>query len=169
MHFYADFVKYYAYGTVLITLPTDNSSAPARRALLTRIIRERSVGRQAELVDLLRKEGHPATQSSVSRDLRELGVAKLGDRYVLPAAAPAPLPEFGAVRAFVTAILPAGDNLIVLKTRIGSAQGVALAIDTAQWPEVVGTISGDDTIFIATPGVQAQRRLRDKLLDIFGI
>ena len=153
----------------MITLPHDHSSAPARRALLTRIIRERIVGRQAELVDLLRQEGHPATQSSISRDLRELGVAKLGDRYVLPAAAAAPRPEFRAVRAFVTAILPAGGNLIVLKTQIGSAQGVALAIDTAQWPEVVGTISGDDTIFIATPGAQAQQRLREKLLDIFGI
>jgi transcriptional regulator of arginine metabolism len=69
----------------------------------------------------------------------------------------------------VTAILPAGGNLVVLKTRIGSAQSVALAIDTAQWPEVVGTISGDDTIFIATPGAPAQQRLREKLLDIFGI
>jgi transcriptional regulator of arginine metabolism len=153
----------------VITLPSDHSSAPARRALLARIIRERIVGRQAELVDLLREEGHPATQSSISRDLRELGVAKLGDRYVLPAAAAAPRPEFGAVRAFVTAILPAGGNLIVLKTQIGSAQSVALAIDTAQWPEVVGTISGDDTIFIATPGAPAQQRLREKLLDIFGI
>ena len=153
----------------MITVPPDHSSAPARRALLTRIIRERSVGRQAELVDLLRSEGHPATQSSVSRDLRELGVAKRGDRYVLPAAAASPLPEFGTVRAFVTAILPAGGNLVVLKTRIGSAQSVALAIDTAQWPEVVGTISGDDTIFIATPGAPAQQRLREKLLDLFGI
>ena len=153
----------------MITLPPDHPSAPARRALLSKIIRERTVGRQAELVDLLREEGHPATQSSVSRDLRELGVAKMGDRYVLPAAAAAPLPEFGTVRAFVTAILPAGDNLVVLKTRIGAASGVALAIDTAQWPEVVGTISGDDTLFIATTGAQAQRQLREKLLDIFGI
>ena len=153
----------------MITSPSDHSSAPSRRALLTRIIRERSVGRQAELVELLRAQGHPATQSSVSRDLRELGVAKLGDRYVLPDAAASPRPEFGAVRTFVTAILPAGENLVVLKTRIGSAQGVALAIDTAQWPEVVGTISGDDTIFIATTGLQAQRRLRARLLDIFGI
>ena len=93
----------------------------------------------------------------------------MGDRYVLPATVASPRPEFGAVRTFVTAILPAGGNLIVLKTRIGSAQGVALAIDTAQWPEVVGTISGDDTIFIATTGLQAQRRLRARLLDTFGI
>lgn len=153
----------------MIISPPEHSSAPARRNLLAKIIRERSVGRQAELVDLLRKEGHPATQSSVSRDLRELGVAKMGDRYVLSETALSPKTEFGAVRQFVTAILTAGGNLIVLKTRIGSAQSVALAIDSAQWPEVVGTISGDDTIFIATQGAQAQRRLDEKLHDIFGI
>lgn len=153
----------------MITSSPDNPSAPARRSLLAKIIRERSVGRQAELVDLLRKEGHPATQSSVSRDLRELGVAKMGDRYVLSAAAQTPRTEFGAVRQFVTAILSAGANLLVLKTRIGSAQSVALAIDSAQWPEVIGTISGDDTIFIATAGAQAQRRLGDRLHEIFGI
>ena len=148
---------------------TDNHSAPARRILLARIIRERIVGRQAELVELLRKQGHAATQSSVSRDLRELGVAKMGDRYVLPTAALSPKTELPAVRPFVTAILSAGGNLIVLKTRIGSAQSVALAIDTAQWPEVVGTISGDDTIFIAASSAQAQRRLSEKLHDTFGI
>ena len=147
----------------------DHHSAPARRNLLAKIIREHSVGRQAELVELLRKQGHPATQSSVCRDLRELGVAKMGDRYVLPEAALSPRTEFPAVRQFVTAILSAGGNLIVLKTRIGSAQSVALAIDAAQWSEVIGTISGDDTIFIATLSAQAQRRLGDRLHDIFGI
>jgi transcriptional regulator of arginine metabolism len=150
-------------------LPPETASAPARRNLLAKIIRERIVGRQAELVALLRKEGHPATQSSVSRDLRELGVAKMGDRYVLSQTALSPKAEFSTVRQFVTAILCAGSNLVVLKTRIGSAQGVALAIDTAQWPEVVGTISGDDTIFIATSGTRAQRRLDERLHEIFGI
>ena len=67
---------------------TDPSSAPARRMALAKIIREQTVGRQSELVAMLRKHGHVATQSSVSRDLRELGVAKQGDRYVLPETAP---------------------------------------------------------------------------------
>ena len=64
--------------------------------------------------------------------------------------------------------MTAGTNLTVLKTTIGSAQSVAVAIDTAQWPEVVGTISGDDTIFIATTGAAAQRKLGDRLLALFG-
>ncbi len=147
---------------------SEPNNAPARRTMLAKIIREQRVGRQTELVDLLRKLGHIATQSSVSRDLRELGAAKMGDRYVLPEAAAQPKNNFSALKQFVNGRLTAGTNLTVLKTTIGSAQSVAVAIDTAQWPEVVGTISGDDTIFIATAGAAAQRKLSDRLLAIFG-
>jgi transcriptional regulator of arginine metabolism len=147
---------------------TDNTSAPARRTALAKIIREQSVGRQTELVDMLRKHGHAATQSSVSRDLRELGVAKMGDRYMLPDAASPPKNNFSTLKQFVSARLTAGTNLTVLKTTVGSAQSVAVAIDTARWPEVIGTISGDDTIFIATAGAREQRKLAERLLAIFG-
>jgi transcriptional regulator of arginine metabolism len=147
---------------------TDNSSAPARRTTLAKIIREQAVGRQAELVAMLRQHGHAATQSSVSRDLRELGVAKLGDRYVLPDSAAPPNNDFSTLKQFVNAQLTAGTNLTVLKTTVGSAQSVAVAIDTARWPEVVGTISGDDTIFIATAGAREQHKLGLRLRAIFG-
>jgi transcriptional regulator of arginine metabolism len=146
----------------------EQGNAPARRIVLAKIIREQVVGRQTELVALLRKLGVAATQSSVSRDLRELGVAKLGDRYVLPAASAQARSDFSTLKQFVSARLTAGNNLTVLKTTIGSAQSVAVAIDSAQWPEVVGTISGDDTIFIATAGAEAQRQLSDRLFAIFG-
>ena len=145
-----------------------NSSAPARRSMLAKIIREQAVGRQAELVALLRKMGVDATQSSVSRDLRELGVAKQGDRYMLPDIAAPPKNDFSTLKQFVNALQTAGTNLTVLKTTIGSAQSVAVAIDTARWPEVVGTISGDDTIFIATAGPREQRKLSLRLHAIFG-
>jgi transcriptional regulator of arginine metabolism len=152
----------------------DQGSAPRRRTLLAKIIREQTVGRQAELVALLRQLGFEATQSSVSRDLRELGVAKVGDRYVL---AENGLAEgtgsskdaFSALRQFVHERKTAGVNLTVLKTRVGSAQSVAVAIDGARWPEVVGTISGDDTIFIATAGAREQAQLGERLRDLFGI
>jgi transcriptional regulator of arginine metabolism len=147
---------------------TVNSSAPARRSMLAKIIREQIVGRQAELVAILRKVGHVATQSSVSRDLREMGVAKMGDRYVLPEGSPPPRNDFSTLKQFVSAQLTAGTNLTVLKTTVGSAQSVAVAIDTARWPEVIGTISGDDTIFIATAGARDQRKLGERLRAIFG-
>ncbi|HEX3845979.1 MAG TPA: hypothetical protein VHV81_01250 [Steroidobacteraceae bacterium] len=154
----------------MLRIDVDHSSALARRAALAKIIREQSVGRQSELVAMLRKHGHAATQSSVSRDLRELGVAKVADRYVLPEAG-AGIPvknDFTALRPFVNARLTAGTNLTVLKTAVGTAQSVAVAIDTARWPEVIGTISGDDTIFIATAGAREQRKLEQRLLSLFG-
>jgi transcriptional regulator of arginine metabolism len=147
---------------------TDNTSALARRTMLAKIIREQAVGRQTELVAMLRNQGYVATQSSVSRDLRELGVAKMGDRYVLPDAAAAPKNDFSTLKQFVNARLTAGTNLTVLKTAVGSAQSVAVAIDSAKWPEVIGTLSGDDTIFIATAGEREQRQLGQRLFDIFG-
>jgi transcriptional regulator of arginine metabolism len=156
------------------TLPANSrlsgaDAAPARRAALAKIIREQAVGRQAELVAMLRKHGHVATQSSVSRDLRELGVAKLGDRYVLPESAVAVKNDFSSLKQFVSAVMTAGTNLTVLRTTVGAAQSVAVAIDTGRWPEVIGTISGDDTIFIATAGPREQQKLGERLHAIFGI
>lgn len=125
---------------------------------------------QDELVKILHKQGFDATQSSVSRDLRELRVAKAGDRYILPAqdAAAANNP-FAAVSRFVLEIKTAGTSLTVLKTTTGTAQSVAVAIDSSDWAEVVGTISGDDTIFIATDEPKDQKKLRERLRGIFGI
>jgi transcriptional regulator of arginine metabolism len=137
-----------------------------RRDALRRIIRDGVVGRQAELVRLLKRAGYPVTQSSVSRDLRDLGVAKLGDRYVLPEDSATPVAGLAAVAAFVQDAVPAGPHLTVVRTTIGSAQSVALAIDRARWPEVVGTISGDDTIFIATASERTQRALLDRLRSL---
>jgi transcriptional regulator of arginine metabolism len=168
MHFYSVFLQLYALGQAMLGSHVDNTSAPARRTVLAKIIREQAVGKQTELVAILRNQGFVATQSSVSRDLREMGVAKLGDRYVLPDTAPVHKNDFSTLKQFVNARLTAGTNLTVLKTTVGSAQSVAVAIDTARWPEVVGTISGDDTIFIATAGALEQRQLGDRLLALFG-
>lgn len=142
----------------------------ARRAAILRIIGESTVRNQDELVKVLRKQGFDATQSSVSRDLRELGVAKAGDRYILPAQdTPAPNNPFAAVARFVLEIKTAGTSLTVLKTTTGTAQSVAVAIDGIEWPEVIGTLSGDDTIFIATDEPKDQKKLRERLRGIFGI
>jgi transcriptional regulator of arginine metabolism len=145
------------------------SSRAARRAAIVSILSERSLGTQAQLVRQLRRLGHAATQSSVSRDLRELGVLKAGDRYLLPGTtAPAPADaDFGRLAHFVREIRAAGPTLTVVKTATGAAQSVAIAIDRAHWPELVGTISGDDTIFLATAGVRQQRRVLGRLQSLF--
>ena len=144
---------------------TNDAEASARREALRKIISRSPVGRQQDLVRLLGKAGHPATQSSVSRDLRELGVAKQGDRYVLPDESAPVLDDFSTVAAFVRDWRPAGPCLTVIRTTAGAAQSVAIVLDRADWPDVVGTLSGDDTIFVATAGSAAQRRLLARLRE----
>jgi transcriptional regulator of arginine metabolism len=152
------------------TRPHDSGAhAAARRQALRRIITRSPVGRQEDLVRLLGKAGHHATQSSVSRDLRELGVAKRGDRYVLPDESAPAIGDFSAVAAFVRDIRAAGPCLTVILTATGAAQSVAIALDRAQWPEIVGTLSGDDTVFVATQGAAAQRRLIYRLHQEFRV
>ncbi len=139
-----------------------------RRNAILRILRGGIVHRQSELTQLLQREGFRVTQSSVSRDLRELGILKAGGRYLLP---PDEISrangDFGALAQFVRAVLPAGATITVIRTTIGAAPSVAVALDKAQWPEVVGTISGDDTIFVATADGTAQQRLIERLHALF--
>ena len=141
-----------------------------RRAAIVRILREGLVRRQQDLVRLLKKAGHDVTQSSVSRDLRDLGVLKASGRYVLPPDEIARANgDFGTLSQFVRALHRAGPAITVLRTTIGAAQSVAVAIDRAEWPEVAGTISGDDTIFIATPSARAQDELVGRLRALFRV
>jgi transcriptional regulator of arginine metabolism len=147
----------------------DLNAQTQRRDAIVRILRGTAVGRQAELVSLLHREGYDATQSSVSRDLRELGVVKGGDRYLLPAVEDALTPShLETVSSFVKGYRAAGPTLTVLRTSVGTAQTVAIALDKARWAEIVGTIAGDDTIFIATDSGKAQRRLHEHLRTHFG-
>lgn len=141
-----------------------------RQSAIMRILREGLVRRQEDLVRLLKREGHDVTQSSVSRDLRNLGVSKAGGRYVLPAdELTRTNGDFGMLAQFVRGLKRAGPSITVLRTTIGAAQSVAVAIDKAQWPEVAGTISGDDTIFIATANARAQDELVSRLQAIFRV
>jgi transcriptional regulator of arginine metabolism len=111
----------------------------------------------------LARRGFAATQSSVSRDLRELGAIKTGRGYELEAGDVRDRPELNAIGEFVRAILPAGPHLLVLRTAIGAAQRVALALDRAGWPEIVGNIGGDDTVFVATDSANHQKILAARL------
>jgi transcriptional regulator of arginine metabolism len=141
-----------------------------RQSAIMRILRDGLVRRQADLVRLLKKEGHQVTQSSISRDLRDLGVLKASGRYLLP---PDEVTrangDFGMLAQFVRGLKRAGPSITVLRTTIGAAQSVAVAIDKAEWPEVAGTISGDDTIFIATANARAQDELVSRLQAIFRV
>jgi transcriptional regulator of arginine metabolism len=132
--------------------------------LIARLLRDNAVERQAELVELLRAQGYTATQSSVSRDLKDMGAIKLKSGYGLPEQDGANDGDsLRSITEFVRDIRAAGPNLLVVTTAVGAAQRVAVTLDRIRWPEVIGTLSGDDTIFIATASAGQQRRLRSRL------
>jgi transcriptional regulator of arginine metabolism len=150
-------------------MPSGIAQQHERRRLIAQLLATRTIRRQAELVDLLRAAGHPATQSSVSRDLRHLGAAKLGEGYSLPDGGGDPQNNAVAhIAEFVRELRSAGPHLLVITTAIGAAQRVAVTLDRTNWPEIIGTVSGDDTIFVATAGAAQQRRLRARLRDSLG-
>ena len=128
-----------------------------RREAISTLLQSGPIQNQQVLVDALRKQEIDATQSSVSRDLKSIGAVKTARGYELPSRGGAPLvPD---VAEFVRSMRPAGPNLLVLRTAVGAAQRVGVALDRSEWPEIVGTIGGDDTVFIATESGQAQRNL----------
>jgi transcriptional regulator of arginine metabolism len=129
------------------------------------LVTSESISSQEELVERLIEDGFPVTQSAISRDLRELGVAKAQGFYVLPDVPIAQMENGPAGLRLLRGTRPAGPNLLVLQTATGGASRVALALDQAAIPEVVGTIAGDDTIFVATANEQQQTKLQKKLTD----
>jgi transcriptional regulator of arginine metabolism len=129
------------------------------------LLEQHPISRQSQLVNLLRDEGFQATQSSVSRDLRSMRVAKQTDGYKLPDNhnGDGTLENVGE---FIRDARAAGPHLLVVSTAIGAAQRVALVLDRLRWPEVVGTLSGDDTIFIATSHASDQRVVEARLREV---
>ncbi len=150
-------------------MPLQAEHQARRREAISRIIASQAVVRQAELVALLQAEGIEATQSSVSRDLRDMGVIKQKTGYVLPQTAGAAEADFDSVAGFVRTLRTAGHNLTILTTAVGAAQRVALSLDRSGWPEIAGTLSGDDTIFVATADRARQKLLVARLQKVFGV
>jgi len=139
------------------------------------VVRDGGVHSQEELARLLRRRGITVAQPTLSRDVRQLGLVKTPAGYVAPGAAPLePVPAAArqaklarALRSFALAVQRAG-SLVVVKTPPAAAQPVARALDEASLAEVVGTIAGDDTVFVATPSAPAARALQRRLAALAG-
>jgi transcriptional regulator of arginine metabolism len=131
-----------------------------RQKRLLNLIRAKRIGTQEELRAHLQRAGVSATQSSVSRDLEELGVVKHQGFYALPHV------NGDAARGLVSLDV-AGDVLVIAKCLPGRASAVAVEIDDAGIPEIVGTLAGEDTIFIAAHDQKAQRVAMKKIWALF--
>ena len=136
-----------------------------RQAAILATISRASIRTQEDLAEALRTRGVEASQVTLSRDLRELGIFKAADGYRQAGAEP-PREDAHAlasvVRQFLTEAIPA-QNLVVLKTRPGGAAALALAIDRAHWPEIIGTVAGDDTILAVAPSHKAAEMIAARL------
>ncbi len=129
-----------------------------RHLKILELISTRPVRTQEDLADALTALGWDVTQSSVSRDIAALRLVKVDGAYRRPPArAPRSNPDERRVGEGVLTMETAGDALVVLHTPPGEANHVAVALDRLAWPEVIGTIAGDDTIFLAVKNLAAQR------------
>ncbi len=146
------------------------SDKPSRQRRIRELLQRQSVHSQDELHRLLAREGFHATQATLSRDLRDLGVLKGHDGYALPGDAPAPPPGATLERALKDYLVSAtqAGNLVVLRTGPGHAPPLALELDRARPEAVIGTIAGDDTIFVATPTAAAATHILEDLLTKAG-
>jgi len=143
------------------------SAVKDRRRLILDAIAESRIETQEQMVTALAKRGIEASQASVSRDITALRLVKADGRWMAPPreiSGANPLEERIAGR--LQSVVPAGEHLLVLKTPPGEAQGVALALDGLDREGVVGTLAGDDTIFIAVVGVDAGRETAEWLRSL---
>jgi transcriptional regulator of arginine metabolism len=131
-----------------------------RHLKILEIISTHAIHTQEELADALAREGWDVTQSSVSRDIAALHLVKVDGAYHRAAVAQRPRqdPDEQRIAEGVLTIDAAGDALIVLHTPPGEANRVGAALDRLAWPDILGNISGDDTIFVAVKTPAAQRR-----------
>lgn len=145
-----------------------------RQQQVREILEKRAIRTQHELAAALRERGFRATQATVSRDVTELGLVKVSrdgvQVYALPprfeeleASSEEPLSKL--LRDLPIQVHEAG-LLIVMRTIPGSAHAIAAALDRSRWPEMVGSIAGDDTLFIAFSDRGSLQRVRKRLLRL---
>ncbi len=138
-----------------------------RHARILDLVHRRSVSSQQELARLLLREGFPATQSTLSRDIREIGLVKARGRYRLPSEVSV-IPEERSLRRTIRDLVvrsATSGNIVMLKTPPGNAHSLGVVLDAAEWPEVLGSVAGDDTIFLLLKNPRSGRRVMKRLLE----
>lgn len=137
-------------------------SKRSRQEKIIELVEAKEIRSQQQLLRELARVGIAVNQSSISRDLADLGMLKLEGVYRLP------MVSRGESRLVdMLEVDTAGDHLIVVKTAIGQASMAGVAIDRAKIPEVVGTIAGDDSVFVAVKGRAQQIRAIKRIVDLF--
>lgn len=140
-----------------------------RQTAIRSLVRRVNIRTQADLTVQLRARGLEVDQSTLSRDLAELGIRKAGGRYTLPGATPEDQQREIDYSPVVHSYTACGPNIIVIKTDVGSAQPVAISIEAREEPAIVATLAGDDTIYVTTKSKRTQTVALRRLADWFGV
>jgi transcriptional regulator of arginine metabolism len=140
-----------------------------RQQLIRQVVEERAVPSQDDLRRALKKQGMSVAQATLSRDIRELGLLKTPEGYTFPQNGQVlemALPSASRlIREFVQDVREA-QNLLVVKTSVGSAQPVAAALDAEGWSEAVGSLAGDDTILIIATTKRSAAKLAARIREM---
>jgi transcriptional regulator of arginine metabolism len=149
-------------------MPADRENQTRRKEAIREILEDegQKIEEQKDLVERLRERGIQATQSSVSRDLRDLGAVRSKGHYTIPSWADEEGEQespFRKVVGFILEVKPAGPYQTLLVTEPGAASVVAQAIDAAEWEDIVGTLAGDNSVLILTDNQFFQKLLFDRL------
>jgi transcriptional regulator of arginine metabolism len=145
-----------------------------RHDAILRIVRQQHVASQEQLREKLRAQGFDVTQATLSRDIRELGLAKVpatdgGSHYAPPAEGrPAIRPHLEQLLPTMLVSVEGVGPLLVVKTPAGAAQALGLALDSAGWSEVIGTIAGDDAVLVITRGDRDRKAVHARLKELAG-
>jgi transcriptional regulator of arginine metabolism len=134
-----------------------------RHGQILKMIRSERISTQEELANALKKLGIQTTQVTLSRDIRELRLVKTVEGYAETSPEEGG-PRFDTLASEFLLDVRAAQNLVVLRTAPGHANSVAVALDNEEWPEIVGTIAGDDTILAIAPNASTAARIRKRLL-----
>lgn len=135
-----------------------------RQGQILKLIRARRIGTQEELARELKAVGIETTQVTLSRDIRELGLAKTKDGYVEILPDPTG-PDLATVMAEYLLDVRLAQSLVVLKTSSGSANSLAVALDSEDWAEIAGTVAGDDTILVVCWDDQRAKTVQERLMS----
>jgi len=136
-----------------------------RQAQILKLIRAQRIATQEELARKLKELGIVTTQVTLSRDIRDLGLAKAHDGY-REVSLEESGPRFEMLASEFLIDVRSAQNLVVLRTAPGHANSVAVSLDNEEWPEVVGTIAGDDTILVITPDTATAHSVGERLLKL---
>ena len=143
-------------------------SKKARQVRILEVARKHPVRSQEEFAALLKREDVDVTQATLSRDIRDLGLVKVRGCYRVPGEVTSVPPDDVLRRAFEQFLVrtAVSGNILMVRTSPGNAHSIGVVLDAAQWPEVLGTVAGDDTVFVLLRSNSRGKKVLERIREL---